>query len=49
MIMPFFGIIDLIAAGLIYINDIPGPSLLINLVILTLVIKGVMSLISLFQ
>lgn len=50
MFIAALGVIDLIAAALLYYSDITVvPPLLINIVIFILVIKGIFSLISLIQ
>ncbi len=43
MIIQIFGIIDLIAAGLLYFGKISGPQFLVSACILVLLIKGIMS------
>lgn len=44
MLVQIFGIIDFIAAGLLYFGKISGPSFLISACIILLLVKGAMSL-----
>ena len=43
MIEKVFGVIDFLAAILIYFGDVPGPKLFVNVIVFLLVAKGAIS------
>lgn len=49
MIFNFFGIADILAALLLYLGDMPGPSWLVKICMWVLILKGLMSLFPLPQ
>lgn len=44
MLVQIFGAIDLIAAGLLYFGEIPGPEFIIGACIMLLFLKGIISM-----
>lgn len=43
MIFNIFGVVDVLAAAMLYFGDIPGPSVLVKICMAVLLIKGLMS------